>query len=286
MFSPKISYQQYRHLFRSACKYQRTPFSKITHKKTFEERNRLTLKAFEHHRLKLAQPFYGKPDQYHPFPAPIEPTVKTKERKLVPLTEAVHNYNQLDETEGKHYEEYGTYYDPLFNPHLYEERHKVNPEEEPFNAIYSDSKSPEAQQYTKAKNITTPELWDYVERLARIKVAPKPKTRKQGEPITPLPSGLVPPPETPPDLPYFIPRTRNYLLPVYYYLAEKEDQCTTMVIQIQGDLWQFEHDLRTHLESLHSGKRILTSVREPDARVLFKGKHLHQIVDWLHSKGF
>lgn len=245
-------------------------------------RNRYVLNRFNNWRLKLAAPQKDKPRQFELPPNPPDPVVKEIERKLPSLSQSMPPYEKYSDTSRGH----GTYWDPLFNPNLDDERYKVDPNEEPFCAIYADSKSDAANQYTKCRNIATPELWSYVDRLARVKLAPEPSRRKDGE-MYELPSGLVPPPENPPDLPYFVPRTRNYLLPVYYQLHNDPEQCFTKVKLVTGDLWKLEEDLRTHLESLNQSKRrIMTSVQETDERVLFRGKHLNEIVNWLIQKGF
>lgn len=283
--TPQLLVRQLRSPFLSSQRYQRGPFGKP--KRTFEDRNRAILERYDNLRLKLASPDGGIPNKWKVPELPPKPTVIKKERKLESLAETMPPYHKYSEQEIESFDKHGTYYDPLFNPHLHEERNRVNPDEEPFNAIYADSKSESANEYTKVRNITTPELWEYVERLAKIKVAPLPDRRKAGEPPTPMPSGFMPPPESPPDLPYFVPRTRNYLLPVYYHLDNDPEKCSTIVKQVTGDLWQLEEDLRTHLESLNkTNRRILTSVLETDDRVCFRGRYLHQVVDWLHAQGF
>jgi len=225
--------------------------------------------------------------QYEIEPLPVEPTLVKNERKLPSMKDSALPYEKLSAKEIEERQDLGTYFDPLFNPHLHEERNRVNPDEEPFNAIYTDSTSEAAQEYTKVRNITTPELWEYVERLARIKVAPVPELRKAGEEVYALPSGFVPPPETYPDLPYFVPRTRNYLLPVYYFVNKDPTQNMTVIKQVSGELWKLEEDLRTHLEKISgSKKRILSAVLETDAMVTFRGRHVHQVVEWLYAQGF
>lgn len=282
---PRLLFKHQHSIIFSSQRYQRGPFGPP--KRTYEDRNRETLNLYKDRRLELASPKKNRPGQWNIPELPPNPIIKTKERKLLSMKESASPYQRYSDEPIKDSQYQSTFYDPKFNPHLPEERHRVNPDEEPFNAIYADSKSETANEYTKVRNITTPELWKYVERLARIKMAPEIKKRRANEPIQPLPSGLVPPPENPPDLPYFVPRTRNYLLPVYYKLHSDPEQCFTIVKQVTGDLWQLEADLRAHLESLNDSKRrILTSVHETDERVLFKGKYLHQVVDWLHEKGF
>lgn len=274
-----------RSLLVSSKRYRRTPFGDP--KRTFEDRNRLILDAHKHKRLGLAETT-GRSDQWKlRTPQKPDPIIKKVERKLPPLSESSLPYEKYSDKEVESIQNFETYYDPLFNPHLHEERHRVNPDEEPFDAIYVDSKSEGSQEYTETRNITTPQLWEYVERLARIKIAPELRRRKANEPVTALPSGFVSPPETPPDLPYFICRTRNYLLPVYYMLEKEPSDCCTIVKQVTGDLWKLEEDLRNHLESLSgTSTRILTSVKETDGQVAFRGRHLRPVVDWLHAKGF
>lgn len=253
----------------------------------FEERNKTILGQYRHRRLKLAMREDEKPHQFKRPQQEPDPKVLTRERKLPSMVEMASPYHHYTQESRDRLDKFETFYDPLFNPHLYQERDRINPDEEPFNAIYADSQSEAATDYTKVRNIATPELWEYVERLARITVAPMPRMRKAGEPIVPLPSGFVPPPETPPDLPYYVPRTRNYLLPVYYNLSSDPEQCFTIVKQVSGDLWQLEMELRDHLESLSEKKRrILTSVQETDSVVQFRGRYINEVVDWLHARGF
>lgn len=251
----------------------------------FEERNKMILEAHRQKKLVLADRT-EKPDQFQVKEMKPDPVLIKKELKLPNLSETKPFYQKYSDEDIKEIQT-STWYDPLFNPHLHEQRNKINPNEEPFDAIYVDSKSELANEYTKVRNITTPQLWEYVERLARIKIPPMPDRRKPGEPINKTPSGFVPPPEECPDLPYFIPRTRNYLLPVYYNLNSDPEKCYTIVKQIVGDLWKLEEDLRTYLEAISkTKKRILTSVQETDGRILLRGRHLHQVVSWLHEKGF
>lgn len=253
-------------------------------KRTYEDRNRKVLNAHKDKHLALAD-FASRPAQFKLPKAPPEPRIMTKERKLLPLHEELPPYAEYPDKAGP--PEINDYYDPLFNPHLHDGRYKVDPEEEPFSSIYVDSKSEEANEFTRVRNIATPDLWEYVERLKRIKTPPEPVRRRDGEPIRQLPSGIVPPPENPPNLPYHISRTRNYLLPVYYFLDDEPEKCYTTVKLITGDIWKLEEDLRGHLECLHNERsRILTSVQETDGRVLFRGRHLHEIVNWLYMKGF
>lgn len=253
------------------------------------ERNRKVLGQHAHRKLKLATELGELPGQWKLPAQEANPKVFRIDRRLAPLRDAMHPYPRYSqEAIDKITFRKSTFYDPLFNPNVYDEHNRINPEEEPFNAIYLGHEDTEGgQQYTKVRNVTSPDLWEYVKRLARIKIAPEVKRRKPNEPLIAMSSGFIPPPEEPPNLPYFIARTRNHLLPVYYWLENDSEKCVTLVKNVMGDIWKFEEDLRSYLESLNkSGERILTSVQEPDEVVEFKGKHLHDVVDWLHGQGF
>lgn len=254
----------------------------------WQDRLKPELDRYKSRRLKMAYQLVDKkPNQFVRPALEKEPIIKTKERKLLSLAESRLPYAEYSQKEINAINNFETWYDPNFNPHLHEERNRVDPSEEPFSAIYADEQTKDDDQYTSVRNITSPELWSCVEDLKRQILNPPVRLRKPGEPIEPMPSGWVPPPEQPPDLPYFIARTRGRLLPVYYYLHSDQDSCRTIVKKITGDLWKLEEDLRIHLESLLDNKqRILTSVQEPDGVVVFKGRYLHQIVDWLHKQGF
>lgn len=260
--------------------YNRTPTRK------FEDRNRVALRAHAARRLDLAR-HSKNPMQFKLPEPPRKPEIVKKERKLPSLIEMASPYEKYTQEEIDEYQSYGTYFDPQFNPHLHEARNRVDPDDEPFNAIYADSKAESAKEYTKVRNIATPELWSYVEQLESIRIAPQPRFRKPNEPIVPMPSGYVPPPEQPPDLPYYVARTRNYMMPVYYHLDNDPDKCYTLVKQVTGDLWKLQEDLRMHLEDINeSRKRILTSVDEASECISFRGRYLHQVVSWLQQQGF
>lgn len=139
-------------------------------------------------------------------------------------------------------------------------------------------------------------------------------------------SVLIPPmPKSPPELPYFIQRTRSRLYPLYRkYEVEGRDHSRywrnrwdglfnkyhtdilenlfdikwennetivtiTEIAKVQGDVWEFEKDAREFLEQnteLKKGERILTSVNEVRGVVQFKGDHITLMYQFLKEKGF
>jgi hypothetical protein len=191
---------------------------------------------------------------------------------------------------------------------------QVDITQEPYNQIFltnSDNK------FTKTETITDKSLWFWVQRLLPTNQLPD----LSRDDTSLKPSGFSLPPKTKPDLPYFIPRTRSKLFPVYrryqiegrnkeeYWknrwdglfnsynkkLLEKLDEIKfennettltlTLIQQIQGNIWQFEEDFRGELEELHQ-RRILSAVNEPNGVLTLKGDFVLDSVKWLIKKGF
>ena len=87
------------------------------------------------------------------------------------------------------------------------------------------------------------------------------------------------------NLPYFLPRTRNHMQPVFLQLSKRQVRKLTYVTKIQGDIWQFESDLKKHLEAKVK-KQVGSRINEPAGVVIFHGDHVSATKAWLDSKGF
>ncbi|RWS16583.1 39S ribosomal protein L49-like protein [Dinothrombium tinctorium] len=170
---------------------------------------------------------------------------------------------------------------------------EANPNEAPFDEIYADG--PNRGNFTEVEVLTAkrPELWFWVERLLKTNISPNPVRTDQTSP-----TGYVPPPEQPPNLPYFVARTRSKLLPVYkvvqgenYQFPDKQPKIKrgpevfTQIQRIDGDLRQLERDLRGWLEQKHS-KRILSAVNEYKGTLKLAGDFVFDVVRWLEEQGF
>ncbi|KAL3249016.1 hypothetical protein MRX96_056216 [Rhipicephalus microplus] len=89
----------------------------------------------------------------------------------------------------------------------------------------------------------------------------------------------------PPQLPYFVPRTRNHMLPVYLRKEIRGPRFITRVKHIEGDIWAFHDELKKYLESL-ANKEVLSQVHELGSYVGYKGAFVEEVTEWLYKKGF
>lgn len=140
--------------------------------------------------------------------------------------------------------------------------------------------------YTGFEITSDPNEWKYVERLFPYKTVPAPPMN-----VETTPSGWVPPKEPDTNLPYFVPRTKNYMHPVYLILSKRGMRRLTYVRKIQGDIWQFESDLKSHIEYLQPAhkkrvKMVSSRINEPAGVVIFQGDFVSIVNRWLQSKGF
>ncbi|XP_076100482.1 large ribosomal subunit protein mL49-like [Mytilus galloprovincialis] len=105
----------------------------------------------------------------------------------------------------------------------------------------------------------------------------------------PTPSGWVPPDrEKTKDLPYSVERNKNHNLPVYVKQTTlRGTKITTVINRVHGDIWQFEKDLKSHIEeTVEMRFPLLTEVSEVTRRVTLKGNHVELAGRWLIDKGF
>ncbi|KAI1286091.1 hypothetical protein HDE_11277 [Halotydeus destructor] len=188
-------------------------------------------------------------------------------------------------------------------------RDEVNPESEPFKQIYVGNE--DHGNFTDVE-VVDAKYWFWVDRLLPSKeklMAPKIK----GDDVV-YPSGWAPPPITAPDRTYFVPRTRNNLCPVYKTILpdefheipkwigrprqqpmvmpipyRKKDPKTfktlTRITNVDGELRDFERDVREWLEEKHKVK-ILSACHEGKGTVDFKGNYVEDVVSWLQRNGF
>ncbi|XP_055638657.1 probable 39S ribosomal protein L49, mitochondrial [Toxorhynchites rutilus septentrionalis] len=132
-------------------------------------------------------------------------------------------------------------------------------------------------QYQNAEVVKNPPEWKYIERLISPRVIPKPLSKAT------YPSGWKPPkPDV--DLKYFVPRTKNYMLPVYLRRTFRGQRIVTALRRVDGDIWQLEAELRYLIEKKLQ-KQIVTRVNEMNGLIEFKGDYVTIIKDYLHDKG-
>ncbi|XP_011505222.1 PREDICTED: probable 39S ribosomal protein L49, mitochondrial [Ceratosolen solmsi marchali] len=153
----------------------------------------------------------------------------------------------------------------------------INPRNTPLVTNIDVSK---LTDFEKSKN---PEEWRYVERCFPIKVVPSPK-HFDGT----APSGWIPPREHSKSHPFFVSRTKNYMLPVYLLISFRGSRHITVIKKIDGNIWQLESEIKTYLESISTKyyKKIASRVNEMSGQIRFRGDHVENIKQWLITKGF
>ncbi|XP_011152519.1 probable 39S ribosomal protein L49, mitochondrial isoform X2 [Harpegnathos saltator] len=138
------------------------------------------------------------------------------------------------------------------------------------------------EDYTDYEITKDPNEWKYVERLLPYKTIPKPPT---GD--IKLPSGWKPACASPTDYPYFIRRTRNHMQPVYLEITYRGMRKITIVSNIEGDIWELEHELKTYLKNYFLKKKTICSqIHEFSGRIKFQGDYVSRIKEWMDMKGF
>lgn len=148
-----------------------------------------------------------------------------------------------------------------------------------LSSFKSSQQFEDIDKHPKVEVIQNPPEWKYVERLLGNKLIPKPTIKAE------YPSGWAPPDPTRfKDLPYFVKRTRNYMLPVYLEIAFRGQRHISMLKNIEGDIWKLEEELHRMLEN-KIGKRIFSRINEMNRTIKFKGDYVTLIQKYLLSKG-
>lgn len=122
-----------------------------------------------------------------------------------------------------------------------------------------------------------PPEWKYVERILAKPLVPEPQPKSE------YPSGWRPPANKV-DLPYYVARTKNHMVPVYLSTYFRGERRITKLRKIQGDIWLLEEDLRLTIER-RIGKKIATRVNELSGQIWFKGDYVTIISAYLMEKG-
>uniref|UniRef100_A0A8C5V4D9 Large ribosomal subunit protein mL49 n=1 Tax=Microcebus murinus TaxID=30608 RepID=A0A8C5V4D9_MICMU len=94
------------------------------------------------------------------------------------------------------------------------------------------------------------------------------------------PRGLNPPP----NLPYFVRRSRMHNIPVYRDITHG-NRLMTVIRKVEGDIWALQKDVEEFLRPL-LGKTPITQVNEVTGTLRIKGYFDQQLKAWLLEKGF
>lgn len=126
-------------------------------------------------------------------------------------------------------------------------------------------------KYEVSKN---PNEWKYVESILPPKVIPQPK------PLAEYPSGWKPQENITEDLPFYITRTKNHMIPVYLKISQRGTKRLTYVKKIQGDIWLMEKKLLEFLQR-EEIRPIRSQVNELARHICFHGDYVNAIKYYL-----
>ncbi|XP_034261685.1 large ribosomal subunit protein mL49 [Pantherophis guttatus] len=129
--------------------------------------------------------------------------------------------------------------------------------------------------------IESTEEYKFVERLIPPTTVPVPPKHDQ----YPTPSGWRPPQDPPPDISYFVRRSRMHNIPVYKDTSHHGTRKLTIIRKIEGDIWALENDVKAFLTEL-SGRTPATQVNENTCSICVKGYFEEELKTWLMDKGF
>ncbi|XP_003743673.1 probable 39S ribosomal protein L49, mitochondrial [Galendromus occidentalis] len=136
--------------------------------------------------------------------------------------------------------------------------------------------------YTKFEVVSDPDVWSHVERLMPKKIVPPSPT--EGGPSGWTPVRLTR--EEARELPYFVQRTRNHMLPVYQRVDIRGPRYVTVVRKVQGDPWALRNALKEHIKQIRGTDDVTTMVNELTQTVGIKGQLVEEVKDFLIMKGF
>lgn len=156
-----------------------------------------------------------------------------------------------------------------------------NPQQQPFRKSSFRSSSAVgdvATEHPQVEIVRNPAEWKHVEAILAPALVPKPLVREE------YPSGWRPQTPEASTLQYFVPRTKNHMIPVYLCTYFRGQRRLTKLRRIQGDIWLLEQELHKTIEK-RIGKEIVTRVNEMTGQIWFKGDYVNIIKDFLMAKG-
>lgn len=119
--------------------------------------------------------------------------------------------------------------------------------------------------------------WEYVERILPPLVVPTPSIKASYS------SEWKPQTENVKNMPYFISRSKNHMIPVYLKTSQRGMKRITKVKNIQGDIWLLEKELKNFLQE-QQVKPIRSQVDEFSRYIRFHGDYVNAIKYWLSQK--
>lgn len=145
----------------------------------------------------------------------------------------------------------------------------------------SSEKFQGVEQHPKVEVIENPPEWKYVEHLLGKKLIPEPTANKNE-----YPSGWQPQnPEKYKELPYFVKRTKNHMLPIYLRIGFRGNRRLTTIRNIEGDIWQLEKDCINVIQQRIRNNPVYTQINEMNRSIKIKGDYVTLIQKYFYNKG-
>ncbi|CAB0019887.1 unnamed protein product [Nesidiocoris tenuis] len=138
---------------------------------------------------------------------------------------------------------------------------------------------PEAKPKVEFEVIKSPEVWKYVDRVLPPKLIPVPRPREEYH------SDWRPPTADPKQHPYYIPRNKNLMTPVYLIIRKRGTQRITRIRHVKGDIFAMEADLRKYIKE-QTGRELGMRVDEFCGHISIRGDFVYHVKNWLEEKGF
>lgn len=132
---------------------------------------------------------------------------------------------------------------------------------------------------TKFQVTKDPNDWKYVEYLFPPLTVPEPKPKEH------YASGWKPQSKNLKDRPYFVSRTKNYMMPIYLRITANKTRRETLVKKIEGDIWLLDKELHDFLQK-DSLRPIMSQVNEVGGYIYFRGDHVNAIKYYLQERGY
>lgn len=127
--------------------------------------------------------------------------------------------------------------------------------------------------------VRNPPEWKYVERILPRATIPVPTPKAE------FPSGWTPQSADVLNQPYFIRRSRNYMVPVYLLIDYRGTRKRTVVKNISGDIWKLHNELMAYIE-YYMAKKERSRVNEFTGHIFINGDYVNLLKDYLTTKGF
>lgn len=149
-----------------------------------------------------------------------------------------------------------------------------------FGRFQSSEKFEGIDKHPEVEIISNPPEWKYVEELLGKKLVPLPEKKEE------YPSGWQPQdPKKYKQLPYYIRRSRNHMVPVYLRIKFRGTQRRTVIKNIEGDIWKANEEFIKAIKARIGNNPVYTQINEMHGVIKIKGDYVTLIQKYLLDKG-